>query len=570
MKSIAKNILVPIDFSPASDRALKLAGALAGPFEAAIHLFHVRTSIDNPVVSPEDLDEVERILALSDATTQKTLEKAAQGIDAPTHCHVQRGASPADAIIEAISAHACDLVVMGTNGRRGLKGLLVGSVAKEVVHRSPVPVLTARADTDRDFPPRTILVAYDSSNPSLQAVLLAAEWARLLAAEITLLHAMEPITYPDFYAHYTFRENQMKRLSQNCHAALSEIGVEHLEGVRHETAVIHAQAADGISGFASKYDFDLVVLATRGLSGIAHVLFGSVAERVTQLCKVPVLTVRESTPTSAAEAKKEPRFTTYSRRAKGTSDDTEPFSVEWTHNTTLVRFHNRQSLAGADLRLIDGLWDFLETEARDPKPIVVITAAPGLLAPANLERLLGGSNRAETPGQQEIRARIIREENVIQRFVKEIRRLDSFVIGAVGGDVAMQLAAPLLACDYRIAGPETVFVNTTHTLPRAPMGGLPWLLANLLGGAKATQLLLDVKKLTAEDARNLGLINHVTDPGRLEEEALEIADRLGSLPRAALVGLKRSMTASSDDLGSYLTQEMELTEQLASPRWAEQ
>jgi enoyl-CoA hydratase/carnithine racemase len=102
------------------------------------------------------------------------------------------------------------------------------------------------------------------------------------------------------------------------------------------------------------------------------------------------------------------------------------------------------------------------------------------------------------------------------------------------------------------------------------MGGLPWLLVNLLGGATATQILLDVERLGAEHARNLGFINHVTDPGRLDEETLEIADRLGSLPRASLIALKRSLTASSDDLHSYLTREMELTEQLASPRWVEQ
>ena len=74
-----KRILVPTDFSPASDCALHLASELAGPFEAEIHLLHVRTMVDNPVVSPEDLDEVERILAMSDAETQKTLEKSAKG-----------------------------------------------------------------------------------------------------------------------------------------------------------------------------------------------------------------------------------------------------------------------------------------------------------------------------------------------------------------------------------------------------------------------------------------------------------------------------------------------------------
>ena len=215
------------------------------------------------------------------------------------------------------------------------------------------------------------------------------------------------------------------------------------------------------------------------------------------------------------------------------------------------------------------MWDFLEEESGDPKPILVVLAPPDLLGPTTSS----GFSAARTPTSSltvsEIRARIIREENVIQRFIKGVRRLDSFVIGVVGGDVALPLAAPLLACDYRIVSPDTTFVNTTQTLPRAPLGCLPWLLANLLGGAKATQLLLDVPSLTAEDALTLGLVNHVTAPDRLEEEAFEVADRLGSLPRATLMGLKRSMTASSDDFTSYLNQELALTEQLASPRWAE-
>jgi nucleotide-binding universal stress UspA family protein/enoyl-CoA hydratase/carnithine racemase len=572
MPHTPQRILVPTDFSPASDCALIFAKELAGPFKAEIHLLHVRTVVDNPIVSSEDLDEVERILAMSDAKTRETLEEYAAGIEVPTHCHIERGIAPADAIIKAIAEHHCDLVVMGTNGRRGLKRLMVGSVAKEVVHRSPVPVLTTREETGRAFSPQKILVAYDSSDDSLQAVLLAAEWASVLSAEITLIHAMEPITYPDFYSHYTLRENHLTRLGQQCHDALAAVGKEHLQNVTHETAVIYAQAAGGISEYASSHGFGLVVLATRGLSGIARALFGSVAERVTQISEVPVLTVREPSraPTETPKKKKEKSFTTFPRRSGAERDRPAQISVERSPDRTVLRLHGRESLAGTDLRLINGLWDFFEEETVDPKAILVVLAPPELLGPANLERLLGVAKSGEKLTSSEIRARIIREENVIQRYIKAVRRLDSFVIGVVSGEVALQLAAPLLACDYRIVSPDTTFVNTTQTLPRAPLGCLPWLLANLLGGAKATQLLLDVPRLSAADALALGLVNHVTAPDRLEEEAFEVAARLGSLPRATLMGLKRSMTASSDDFTTYLNHELALTEQLASPRWAEQ
>lgn len=567
-----KAILVPTDFSPASDNALDLARELAGTFDAEIHLLHVCTIFDGPIVSPEDLDKVERVLAMSDAKTLQALEASVQEINAPTHCHVHRGAGPADAIIKAVTEHNCDLVIMGTNGRRGMKGLIVGSVAKEVVHRSPVPVLTTRAETASTFPPKKILVAYDSSEDSLQAVLLAADWAPLLSAEITLLHAMEPVTYPDFYAQYTPREDQLKRLSERCHNALVEVGSEHLNTVAHETAVIHAQAADGIADFAETESFDLVILATRGLSGISHVLFGSVAERVTQLSKIPVLTVREPPQSKTSPSKKEGRkrkFTAFPRRIRSNSNFSETISVERSQDRTILRFLAPESHTEINLRLLDGLWDFFKDESCDPPKIVVILAPPDLLATAGLEQRLVRPFNGMNSTAAKLRAQIIREENVIQRFIQGVRGLNSFVVGAIGGNIALPLAAPLLACDYRIVSPESTFVNTNQTVPQAPLGCVPWLLAKMVGEAKACQLLLDVPELSADDALELGLVSHVTAADRLEEEALEVADRLGTLPRATLVGLKRAMTASNKDFRSYLDLELALAEQLAWTHWAE-
>ncbi len=565
MKPTPKRILVPTDFSPASDCALGLASQLAGPFEAEIHLLHVRTMVDNPVVSPEDLDEVERILAMSDAETRKTLEISAEGIDVPTQCHVTRGAAPAEAILGAVSEYHCDLVIMGTNGRRGLKNLLVGSVAKEVVHRSPVPVLTTRAATGRAFPPKKILVAFDSSEDSLRAVLLAAEWARLLPAEVTLLHAVEPVTYPSFYAHYAVDGKYLDEISTQCREALEEVAKEHLRAVTHETAVIQARATDGIADFAVSHGFDLVVLATRGLSGLAHSLFGSVPDRVTQTSEVPVLTVREPPQPRPQKPKRAKKPTKTARRSQPNRDRGASFSVERTPERTVLRFCPRDSLAGADLGLLHGVWDFFENERRAPSRVLVVLAPPDLLSPRSLERLLGGPDAGSSSlTATEINDRILREENVIQRFIEQVRGLNSFVVGVVGGEIAFQLAGPLLACDYRITSSDSVFVNATQTLPRAPLACIPWLLTKMVGGAKASQILLDVPRLSAEDAHELGLVNHVTAPGQLEAGALEVAERLGSLPRATLVSLKRAIIASSEDFQSYQQHELMLTHQMAS------
>jgi enoyl-CoA hydratase/carnithine racemase len=236
---------------------------------------------------------------------------------------------------------------------------------------------------------------------------------------------------------------------------------------------------------------------------------------------------------------------------------------------TIVRFHPRERLAGADLGLLHGLWDFFEDEYRAPSRIIVLFVPSDLLSPRSLERLLGGpdnGNGLATPGFSD---RIVREENVIQRFIESVRGLDAFVVAVIDGEIAFQLASPLFACDYRIASSDSVFVNTTQTLPRAPLACLPWLLARLVGGAKTSQLLLDTPRLSANDALELGLVNFIAAPEKLEDQALEVADRLASLPRATLVSLKRGIIASSEDFHSYTQHEVVLTHQLASAYWKE-
>lgn len=292
MKKTPARILVPTDFSPASDRALSLAKGVAERFDAEIHLLHVRVVLDDPNVDAAILDEVERILTVAEPTTRQALDQAGENEGAAIHPHMKRGMIPADVIVDAVSEHGCDLVIMGTHGRRGFRHLLAGSVAQEVVHRSPVPVLTTRADGDGLFPPHKILVAIDFSEESFEAVEWAAAVAPVLSAEVTLLHVVQPLIYPAFYALDEPPQDHLEKIMERCHEALTDIATKHLEDVRFETAVVEGYVADGVSRFAEANGFDLVVLATKGLSGFPHTVLGSVAERVVRLSQVPVLTVR--------------------------------------------------------------------------------------------------------------------------------------------------------------------------------------------------------------------------------------------------------------------------------------
>jgi universal stress protein A len=141
-----KNILVPIDFSQASERALDYACSLASKLGATVHLVNA--------LGPR-MPELD--VTLSDAMFQSlrdghlaTLQKYADPRRALASFGeiVVKDSDPRDAILEVTEKLGIDLVVMGTHGRRGLARAFLGSVAEDVSRRSPCPVLLVRMKKD--------------------------------------------------------------------------------------------------------------------------------------------------------------------------------------------------------------------------------------------------------------------------------------------------------------------------------------------------------------------------------------------------------------------------------------
>jgi len=294
MDRVPERILVPTDFSDGSDHALTLARSLARRFQAELHLLHVRQIPDDPGLDSDLLDEVERLLKPGDTRAAKLLDQLS-GDEGALRCegHVESRDSVPSAIVEMVGSLGCDLVVMGTHGRRGFKHLLMGSVAEKVMRLSPVPVLTTRESSERhDRAPESILVGLDFSQHSLQAVRSAATWARALRAEVTLLHSIQPLVYHEAYALEDYHGDVWERVIRRCYDSLEEVAGKHLSGLSYSTAVVQSHADQGITRCALEQKCDLVVLATRGLSGLEHAIVGSVAERVVRSSPAPVLTVR--------------------------------------------------------------------------------------------------------------------------------------------------------------------------------------------------------------------------------------------------------------------------------------
>jgi nucleotide-binding universal stress UspA family protein len=297
MVSNSKRILVATDFSPTADMAEKIAYQLACQLEAELHLVHVRVILEDPVMAEEQQMEIERMMSSTDEATRQAFARDRSGEPGITvRTHLIRSVSAAEAITETASDLDCDLIVMGTQGRRGIKHMLLGSVAENVIRSADLPVLTIRPGTAfPDHGPKKILVAHDFSDRSAGAVRAAGEWARAFDADITLLHVVEPVVYPEFYAINGLSDDVMTRLQDRASEALDDAATETLPDLRVTTRVLIGRAINTIITEARPESFDLVVMGTRGLTGLEQLVLGSVAEGVLRRCPVPLLTVsRES------------------------------------------------------------------------------------------------------------------------------------------------------------------------------------------------------------------------------------------------------------------------------------
>jgi nucleotide-binding universal stress UspA family protein len=150
MKGVQR-ILVPVDFSGNSARALDYAAGLARLFGATIEVLHVWSV---PSLLPEEtlvtagqhaVKLIELVQSNAEAELRDFVSRAAGRGVVVARTRAEPGIA-SQVILDAAKNGAYDLVVMGTRGRDSVPDVLLGSVAERVVRRAPCPVVTIRDD----------------------------------------------------------------------------------------------------------------------------------------------------------------------------------------------------------------------------------------------------------------------------------------------------------------------------------------------------------------------------------------------------------------------------------------
>ncbi len=143
-----RKILIAIDDSVIAFGALEQGLALAKALNAKVTVVTATepwTSVvtgDAAIAFP--VDDYERSAERSANELLSRAEDAAAKLGVPCRLVHMKDAYPADGILAAASEHGCDLIVMGSHGRRGITRLLLGSQANQVVTHSTIPVLICR------------------------------------------------------------------------------------------------------------------------------------------------------------------------------------------------------------------------------------------------------------------------------------------------------------------------------------------------------------------------------------------------------------------------------------------
>jgi nucleotide-binding universal stress UspA family protein len=145
-----KHILIPTDGSPLSARAIKAGLRLAKETGARVTGYHAAEPApthyygEGFAAGAGLVRELERRQQEAARKNLEPLERAARAAGVPFETVLDTPRSAYEGIVQAAKRHKCDAIVMASHGRRGIAGVLLGSVTQQVLSHSRIPVMVTR------------------------------------------------------------------------------------------------------------------------------------------------------------------------------------------------------------------------------------------------------------------------------------------------------------------------------------------------------------------------------------------------------------------------------------------
>jgi nucleotide-binding universal stress UspA family protein len=301
MEMAAMRVMLAFDGSAGAEAARDLVAHLRWPAGTAITLVAALErgpdlfGAPDFAVVPHDSHEAEALL-LEDL--QASLRAAAAPLQAPdriVETRVVRG-RPASALLDEANGMQPDLIVIGSRGHGPLATVLVGSVSAEVVDHAPCPVLVARTSAAH-----RLIVGVDGSASAQRAIATLSTWPIFAGLPARVVAVAEPPAgwavsisaafYPAWVelrdSTIGARRGQLEQIAERACEDLAGVGLKSTAELRE------GDPADELLHAAGEDDADLIVVGSRGLSGLTRLALGSVARKVLLHTHASVLVVRE-------------------------------------------------------------------------------------------------------------------------------------------------------------------------------------------------------------------------------------------------------------------------------------
>jgi nucleotide-binding universal stress UspA family protein len=283
-----KRILVPVDFSELSTKALTVAQNVAELFDATVSPVHVHipiTEMDEPYALGmsssvyQDFDKIEQNLKERLTVLAKEYIVENRLADA-----LIAFGNPAQSIIDL--SEEFDMIVMTTHGRTGFTRFLLGSVAEKVLRLAHVPVMVVEDKSDIGHFEK-ILVTTDFSQNSAAAFPLAIEIAKKAGSKLHLLHIL---SFDQFDEDET--DIALDRLRKE---RLKVVANEHFHKIKDQLSYSVETSADSpheaILNHVKQNDYNLILMATVGRTGINYLMMGSTTTNIVRHVQTAVLSV---------------------------------------------------------------------------------------------------------------------------------------------------------------------------------------------------------------------------------------------------------------------------------------
>ena len=274
-----KKILVPVDFSDQAQYACKVAATIAKKTNCEIILLHMldipSTSID-PAGGGNLQGGAQSIYYLKGIHKEFEKFKALPFFDGLKIIESVRFHKAFEGVIEESKKKDVDLIVMGSQGATGLKGMLVGSNTEKVVRHSDIPVLVIKQDIE-NFQINDMIFASDfgaESKANFQKVLnfTTIFKVKLHLLFINTLHNFEPT----------------KKSKERLEAYVSDFTIEdYTLNIYNDTTI-----EEGILNFGKEINADLIGIYTHGRSGLSQLFNESISKELANHALRPVITFK--------------------------------------------------------------------------------------------------------------------------------------------------------------------------------------------------------------------------------------------------------------------------------------